>query len=551
MEKLKQLIKNAIRQDMSIGQWIAGFLGVVFVRFLLESISSPAPSGMMPTDTYTLVHYGLFFLALVVGLMVIIGFFGKNYRESGKFILFIFPIMWIAPIVDIALSRSGFMMSYIYALPKELFMDFLRLAIFLPVAGTTIGMHVQIFIFFVAIGYYIWKRTGNPGRVALALASSYTYLFILGALPSLIYIAAHIGNAGHDPVNILYYLNDIILHSNIFHNTLHETAQSVSPYRFFQLGFDKLLSQILFLISIAATTAYFAAAAPEKLKTILKNMRPHRILYYVLPLIMSMMYAYFIGLGSFSSWADALGVVCLLVSAFGMWMYSVHMNDMHDVGIDKISNADRPLVRNAVTSEDMRNSGYAYLAMAVVGSWCAGFYPFFFILVGTAIAYIYSAPPLRLRQFPLISSFTLAAAVLCATLSGFFFASADKLIHTFPTFVALGILVFFTLEVNFKDMKDMEGDEKNGVITVPVLFGKNGTHVVGTCFALSFLVAPIFLSFYTLYIISIPVAILGYKAITRVPYREKTVFILHFSFFLGMILLSSGIYLLATLYHLI
>ena len=157
-------------------------------------------------------------------------------------------------------------------------------------------------------------------------------------------------------------------------------------------------------------------------------------------------------------------------------------------------------------------------------------------------------PPLRLKRVPVLSSFLIAVACLVTILAGFFFASADKKIQTFPIFASMGILVLFTLEANFKDMKDIEGDERDGVLTLPVLFKENGSRVVGVCLALSFLLAPIFLSFYALYILAVPSAIVGYKLVTKKPYSEKPIFMLHFIFLLGLVLLTLIMFWLEKIY---
>ncbi len=230
-------------------------------------------------------------------------------------------------------------------------------------------------------------------------------------------------------------------------------------------------------------------------------------------------------------------------------MHAVHINDIVDVDIDKISNPNRPLIKKELSEKDMRETGHVWLLVALLGSWCAGFYPFFMSLIYIAAYYIYSAPPLRLRRFPGVSSFLIGIAGLATILSGFFFISANKQLQTFPMLLAAGIIVMITLAINVKDMKDIAGDKANGIITLPILFGKNGPQVVGLCFALSFLLLPIFLSFYSLYIIAVPIAIAGYRLVMRNPYHEEPIFVLRF-LFLGCVgLLYISAHYLALSYH--
>ena len=100
-------------------------------------------------------------------------------------------------------------------------------------------------------------------------------------------------------------------------------------------------------------------------------------------------------------------------------------------------------------------------------------------------------------------------------------------------------------------MKDIAGDKANGIMTLPILFGKNGAKAVGISFALSFLLVPLFLSFYFLYIIALPTAIIGYKLVVKKPYREEPIFVLRFAFLITTGLLYAGTFWLGHIYNVI
>jgi len=223
----------------------------------------------------------------------------------------------------------------------------------------------------------------------------------------------------------------------------------------------------------------------------------------------------------------------------GIWLYAVQVNDIEDIDIDKISNQERPLVQHTITASEAKEIGYIWLIVALAGSWSVGFYPFYMCLVAIIISYVYSVPPLRLKRVTALSTFLISIACLVTILAGFFFVSINKVVATFPVLFVIKILIIFTLGVSIKDMKDVEGDGVNGIKTVPVIFGKNGPWVVGVFFGLSVLLVPIFISFYLLYIIAIPTAIIGYKLVTKTPYKEKSVFILYFSYLILSVILFA------------
>lgn len=541
------IIKKIENQSVSIGQWIAAFVGIVFVRYFFEVLSSPTPSGIIQSDAYALVHIGLFFLTITLGIICIVGYFTKNYTGTAKVTLFMLPIVWLAPILDIILSHGkGYIMSYIYDTHSALFFDIFRFFGPQLMHGATYGMRIDYTILLFVIGWYVWLKRKNISRVVVTLAFLLVFMFVIGTIPSLLYTFTHLNAQNPTPSSILYYINDLVTKSNIYFNTLHEGAMSVSPLRFMQIGFDKLMSQILFILSTILATIFFWKTDREKFKAVIKNVRLERVFYYMTSFIFAVGFAYLINLEGSFSWVDVLGLVCLLISWFGVWMYSVHVNDIADFKIDEISNPNRPIVQKKITGDEMRQIGYIYLALALLGSWSAGFYPFFMALVGVAVSYIYSASPLYLKRVPILTTFLISIVCLSAALAGFFFVSTSKEIRIFPMLVAMGILVVFTLETTFKDMKDVAGDSAQGMFTLPTLFKNNGDRVVGLCFAASFLLVPVFLSFYDLFVLAIPAAIVGYKIITKKPYKEKWVFVLHFSFYISILFLFIGLYYLST-----
>lgn len=543
---LKKAFAYIENKEVSISQWTIGFVCIMFVRFILESLSSPTPSGIIPSDPYTLVHYGLFFLSAALVFICVIGFFTKNYSSAGKIVLFIWPLVWLAPILDIVISKgNGYVMSYIYDTNTSLFLNLFKVISLEKMHGATYGMRVEIIIILLLIGYYVYDKTKKIKHSFLSAIIAGILLFLLGSTPSVLYTLTHIGQSeGSMPANVIYYVDYLINNSNIYHNTLHEGTASVSPVRFLQLGLNKLMSQILFIISIILGSVWLYKINPNKFKTIIKNSRPERVAFWLTLLLIGVLFAFGSGHGKISSWVDIMSLVCLCLAWSSLWIYSVHINDIYDLEIDRITNSNRPLVKKQVTEEEMREISNIWLAAGLIGAWAVGFYPFFMSLVCISASYIYSAEPLRLKKFPLISTFIIGVVCLSTVLSGFFFLSIDKQIYTFPILASIGIIIIFTLESNFKDMKDIEGDKQNGVMTLPVVFGEKGPMVVGICFALSFLLTPIFFSFYTLYIIAIPCSIVGYYLINKKPYKERGLFIIHFIFILGMVILVSGLYII-------
>jgi geranylgeranylglycerol-phosphate geranylgeranyltransferase len=547
---IEQSIDDIKKQPMTILQWMLGFVGIFFIRFFLETFSSPTSSGIIPSDPYTFMHYGLFFLATVLGTACIVGFITKEYENTLKVVLLGLPIIWLAPVIDLVVSGgAGFKMTYIFDTGGKLLLDFVTF--FGPqfTGGATYGMRIEIALILIGASWYIYTVTKNYTRTVVGVILIYAFGFFVGSLPGILYTLSHAG--GGEVTDVIGYFETLVTQSTISHNTLHEGMSSVSSGRFLELGFNKLMSQILFILSSIFATILFWKISVRKFWAIVKNIRIERIGSYLALLIAGMGFAYISKLNIFFFWTDLLGIISLLLAWIGLWMHAVHLNDIADISIDTLSNTDRPLIKREVTVEEMRDSSWLWLTLALLGSWVSGFYPFFMAIIFITASYIYSCPPLRLRRFPLVPSFLIGIASLATILAGFFFISIHKDLRVFSIPLASGIVVMATLAINVKDIKDIEGDKKDGVVTLPILFGERGIQAVALCFALSFLLVPLFLKFYFLYILALPCAIVGYKLVMKKPYREMPTFVLRFVFLFGV----AGIYLfgywLAHIYNLI
>jgi hypothetical protein len=192
---LNKFIESLENHRMTVVDWLIGFSGIVLVRLILESFSSPTPGGVLHTDSFAVIHLVLFFFTAILGLICITGYFTKKYLHAAKFILFVLPVIWLAPIIDIILSLGkGSSMSYVYDTKVGLLADYFKFLTLQKVAGVTFGMHFTYLLLFFIIGYYVWTKIKKVSVVFYVLIFSYTLLFIIGTLPSLIYLLTHFEN---------------------------------------------------------------------------------------------------------------------------------------------------------------------------------------------------------------------------------------------------------------------------------------------------------------------------------------------------------------------
>lgn len=541
---LKKLADKILGEDTgknTIAGWIAGFTVVVLLRSFLEMFSTAVPSTVILSSIQVAsfqqrMNLFLFFITalLILVLAVTIITKQKNNRVL-NLSLYGLPIIFLAPIIDLVLNAGGgASMNYLSSTHEKLLVDFFTF--FGTNNGATTGIRIEIFLILSAIGWYIWEKRKNLISVFWGIIVSYALIFLIGAMPGIIYTAM---NLSKDSLTPLSSVNEsmvtLISESNIPTNTLHGALLSGGSFKVFTIGMGVLLSQLFYIISFIAGLLLFWYTARSTTKTILSNSRPERVLFYLSLVVLGALYSYstsFIVL----SWVDWVGFIVVVLSWFSACMFAIHTNDVADIEIDKISNPLRPIPQGTLSIETMRDVGFMWLVLSLVGSYTAGYYVFFMNIVFTSAYYLYSAQPLRLKQVPIFSSFLISVACLATILAGFFFISPNKLIETFPIWYALGIIVVFTLGVNIRDIKDMEGDRALGIRTLPIIFGPNGRRVVGALLSLSFLLSPFFFTPYVTFFTSIPAAMIGYWLCVRQNYNEKGLFSLFFVFLITSII---------------
>jgi 4-hydroxybenzoate polyprenyltransferase len=128
----------------------------------------------------------------------------------------------------------------------------------------------------------------------------------------------------------------------------------------------------------------------------------------------------------------------------------------------------------------------------------------------------------------------LCSALIC--LAGWMILSKDDSFAGFPPRIVLTILVACTVAFGFKDIKDFQGDEKTGAMTIPTILGERwGKRVMGVLAILAYLSVPLILECYAVMPIALVFGIGTYFLINRQHMRETPVFISYF-LFLGVVM---------------
>ncbi|MFM7581017.1 MAG: chlorophyll synthase ChlG, partial [Microcystaceae cyanobacterium] len=169
-------------------------------------------------------------------------------------------------------------------------------------------------------------------------------------------------------------------------------------------------------------------------------------------------------------------LTCMLLSGPLMTGYTQTMNDYYDREIDAINEPYRPIPSGAISIGQVVTQILLLLLGGIgvaygLDVWAQHDFPIMTMLTlgGALIAYIYSAPPLKLKQNGWLGNYALGASyialpwwaghALFGELNG-----TIMILTLIYSLAGLGIAV-----VN--DFKSVEGDRQLGLKSLPVMFG--------------------------------------------------------------------------------
>ena len=173
----------------------------------------------------------------------------------------------------------------------------------------------------------------------------------------------------------------------------------------------------------------------------------------------------------------AKALVCMVLSGPFMTGFTQVINDYMDRELDAINEPYRPIPSGRITEEE----AVAQCLVLLFGSWLIAFcldqwadhqYPivFYEAVLGSVIAYIYSAPPFKLKANGWLGCYSLGASYIALpwwagqNLFGANLTWDVALLTVLYSIAGLGIAI-----VN--DFKSVEGDRALGMQSLPVVFG--------------------------------------------------------------------------------
>jgi chlorophyll synthase len=167
---------------------------------------------------------------------------------------------------------------------------------------------------------------------------------------------------------------------------------------------------------------------------------------------------------------------CMLLSGPLMTGYTQTLNDFYDREIDAINEPYRPIPSGAISIPQVVTQilillagglGIAYL----LDRWAGHDFPILFCLtlLGTFVAYIYSAPPLKLKQNGWLGNYALGSSYIALP-----WWAGHALFGQLNWTIVILTLIYSMAGLGIavvNDFKSVEGDEQLGLKSLPVMFG--------------------------------------------------------------------------------
>lgn len=169
-------------------------------------------------------------------------------------------------------------------------------------------------------------------------------------------------------------------------------------------------------------------------------------------------------------------LTCMLLSGPLMTGYTQTLNDFYDREIDAINEPYRPIPSGAISVPQVVTQILILLVAGIgvaygLDVWAQHDFPIMTVLTlgGAFVAYIYSAPPLKLKQNGWLGNYALGASYIALP-----WWAGHALFGTLNSTIMLLTLIYSLAGLGIavvNDFKSVEGDRQLGLKSLPVMFG--------------------------------------------------------------------------------
>jgi len=486
MQKLAKFIDNILEKKVSPAFWLLNFFGIVVTRLYLDKFIARAKTPLFDLimDLHNLLFFFLSFALvwLVMSLILKKKPFDLSYLMLWASLAIIFP-----PLFDLA--RTGgevFWSFYLLSSPHDLFLQYVTIFGHLPSGIVYFGTKITFIIGILSLTALVFVKTKKLTKTILTAIGAYSGLFLMAAFPSLFFYLVAFLERKSLLVIQSFQIIQFFAQTKIFGIELTDPVYALAHN----------LNLIYFLLILILLSYFFWKSEAKKFWAVMRNLRYPQVIFHGGLLFLGLgigllAYPENFNLNLFS----VLAILVILLSVLLAWEASVVVNDIFDYEVDLVSNHERPLQKSLFTVNQYAQFGAVLFFLSIIGGMLLHYKLGILLLVYQILAWFYSAEPFRLKRVPVVASFLSAATLLTVFFSGFIFFSPAQNLDHLPWRIVFLLLIAYTLSLPIKDFKDIAGDKKDGVRTIPVIFGEEkGRLIVGAGIFISFLLSIFFIN---------------------------------------------------------
>ncbi|MCC7160771.1 UbiA family prenyltransferase [Candidatus Nomurabacteria bacterium] len=537
----EEIINKIENIQLSFWSTISLIYIAIFFRTFLENFANTSNLNHMTGFVDTFLGYPAWFSIIFLAVFIIARILTKEEITKVSKVVAVFSfIVMVPPIVDLILNK-GNPIPYIFISGNysELLKSFFT---YFGGGDLGIGIRTEVAVVLTGFGFYIFNKTKNVGHTIIGIFLLYSTIFVALIFPTLV---LSLKNTISNEYQVINKSNTIDFYFK------KEPVKSVTEERTFLIDtvidknfYSPLAQRILNMYSTTFAIIFLAINAilmgwylflysSKKFFAVFRNFRYLRIVHYFLMISVGIYLGVTLtGRSPVGSIFDLFSFVSLFLAILFAWLFAVWENDEVDIEIDRISNQERPLVKedSLFSLKEWQDIKYLFLTYSLGFAFLSGLYSLVFVLLFIFVYHIYSTPPLKLKRFIGISSLLIAINALLAVWMGFFLSAGTEKLSAFPGKYTFAILLIFLLVENVKNIKDIEGDKKEGIKTIPVIFGeKKGKMIIGCCLFLAAILVPFifYFSIYTL-LLGIFFGIMLFRLTNRKEFKENYIFITYF-----------------------
>jgi 4-hydroxybenzoate polyprenyltransferase len=515
---LKKIISKLESLEISFPHFLLTFGALVIIRALLEGFAYESYS--LPSYITLFLLSPLFYINVLLSIFLVLTWLTKiKLRESAGIILAGFTLAFVNPIIHL-FSSQKFVFSSLVVTSDNILRKFFTFLFDTDKLDLTLAAKIQVALFIIFVTFYVFWKTRNWWKTILAFIITYAIGFFYSTPLFVVSIFSIAIRKGVWDVSLMEIL-DFFGQPPGFLIIRYPDTGSFSAI----LGSTILLT--LLIIQLLLT---YRICSREKFLALGKSVRFTRLLTQFFIFLSGAVFAY-TKLDNKNIWSFDFVMMAIMATGavLSSWLFSVYLNDIADQRIDRISNAERPLPRGIINVNEARNLAIVTALLTLAMALTLGFNLFFLFLVILALGYIYSAPPLRLKKWFLLSNLAMTTSGTILFVIGYLLVNANNAITNLPqNIVILAFCVLFLLS-SIKDLKDYQGDPVDKVTTVFTIFGlRRGKLIIAIATFVALMLFPIILKNPDLLLISISFGIAEFFLIFDRKLREKWIVILLF-----------------------